>query len=152
GDDKLLVAMNGRPGHVAAIKHVLNVDPAVRQWFPEIGDLSAVAPYSSFNPKRRVPLGRFWPSAPAFEMSATHLLAIDRQPGARGITVSTMTTAEAISTLLHQSVIPREPGIARAITQTLATMAQRVTALRVAVGDGAYVEAEALDVVEQALG
>lgn len=152
GDDKLLVAMNGRPGYVAAIKHMLNVDPAVRQWFPEVGDLSALPQYSSFSPKRRVPLGRFWPSAPAFDMSTTHLLTIDRQRGVRGITVSAMSTADAISTLLHQSVIPREPGIAGAITQTLATMAQRVTGLRVTVGDGAYADADALSVVEHALG
>lgn len=151
GDDKLLLAMDGDPQHVAAIKHMLNVDPAVQRWFPEVGDLSVLPEYSSWTIKRRVSLSEFWPSARATEMSATHLLAIERRRDAQGIAVSPMTRADAISTLLHQSVIPSDPEIARRITRTLASLAQRVSATRVTVGDDAYADPSALLAVEEAV-
>jgi hypothetical protein len=151
GDDKLLLAMHGRQQFVAAIKHMLNVDPAVQRWFPEVGDLRALPEYSAWTPKRRVSLGSFWPTAPATEMSATHLLTIERRPDAHGIGVRPMVMDEAISTLLHQSVIPRDPRVARPIASALATLAQRVSAVSVTVGDDAYADPEALLAVEEAL-
>jgi hypothetical protein len=151
GDDKLLVAMDGQPQRVAAVKHMLNVDPVVQRWFPEVGDLSALPEYSAWTVKRRVSLRAFWPSAPATEMSATHLIAIERRPDARGISVSAMAPADAISTLLHQSVVPRDPRIAGPIARTLATLAQRVKAVRVTMGDDAYVDPSALTAVEDAV-
>ena len=151
GDDKLLLEMNGRPQYVAAIKHMFNVDPAVRRWFPEVGDLRALSEYSAWTPKRRVSLRSFWPLAPATEMSATHLLTLERRPGEHGIGVSVMTTADSISTLLHQSVIPRDPRIAGPIARTLATLAQRISAMRVTVGDDAYSDPDALLAVDEAL-
>jgi hypothetical protein len=151
GDDKLLLDMHCGSGRVRAVKHMMNVDPVVRRWFDEVGDLSRLPSYSSWTGKRRVALGSLWPAAPATAMSPTHLLAIDRRADARGISVSEMSTAEAISALLHQSVIPREPQVARLITGALATTAQRLTPRRVTIGDGAYAEPDALAVVEAAL-
>jgi hypothetical protein len=149
GDDKLLVAMSDR--RVVAIKHMLNVDPLVQRWFPEIGDLTALPQYSAWTPKRRVSMARLLPAAPATEMVATHLLLIDRQTGASGITVSPMSSADAISALLHQSVVPHDPRVAAPIARTLATLGQRLTGLRATVGDDAYADAEALAAVEEAL-
>jgi hypothetical protein len=151
GDDKLLLAMNGRPQYVAAIKHMFNVDPAVGMWFPEVGDLGALPQYSAGTPKRRVSLRSFWPMAPATEMAATHLLTIERRPDEHGIGISVMTTADAISTLLHQSVIPRDPSIAGPIARSLAMLGQRVSALRVTVGDDAYLDPDALLAVEESV-
>jgi hypothetical protein len=151
GDDKLLLAMDGPAGHVNAIKHVLNVDPAVARWFPEVGDLSAVPQYSAWTLKRRVALADLWPSAAATEMTASSLLVIERRTDARGVAVAPISTPDAISALLHQSVIPTDPRVARPITRALATLGQRVSAFRVTVGDDAYADHEALTVVEDAL-
>ena len=116
-----------------------------------MGDLRALPEYSAWTVKRRVPMAAFWPSAPATEMSATHLIAIERRPDARGMSVSLMAPADAISTLLHQSVVPRDPRIAGPIARTLANLAKRVTAIRVTMGEDAYADPTALLAVEEAV-
>ena len=150
GDDKLLLPMNGN-GDVMAIKQMLNVDPDVRRWFPEVGDLTVMPPYSAWTTKRRVSLGAMFPSAPATQMPTTHLVVVDRQPRTKGIHVSSMTAAEAISALLHQSVIPHDAPTAAGITRALARLGERVSGVKVSVGDDAYADPDALIAVEAAL-
>lgn len=150
GDDKLLLG-KADPSVVAAVKHMLNVDPAVAAWFPELGDLGSLPEYSAWTPKRRVSLARVWPGSRALQMRPTHLVSVVRRPGRGGALAEEMGLAEAIDTLLRQSVIPRHPDTARPISSALAQLAQRVQALRVVVHDDAYEDASALDAIEQAL-
>jgi hypothetical protein len=151
GDDKLLLGRNDGQFLVAGVKHMLNVDPATREWFPEVGDLDALPIYSEWSPKRRVALSSIFPLAAAATMGVTHVVALDRS-GRRGpLHVRPMAFAEILSTLLHQTVIPRQPGVARPITTALAGLAQSVRGVRVVLPDGAYDDPRALDGLEAAL-
>ena len=62
GDDKVLLATAAGAPRVVGLLHVLNLDPRARDWFPEIGDLTEVAPYSGGSPKRRQPIEARWPA------------------------------------------------------------------------------------------
>lgn len=151
GDDKLLLrTLDGQPV-IAGIKHVLNVDPAVRGWFPEVGDLNDRPLYSEWSPKRRVPLGDIFPGAATGSMSPTHLVELSRGAFVGGLRVHRLSSAESISVLLHQTVIPNDPLTARQITGAVAGLALRMDALRVEVPDSVYDDPDALAVVEQAL-
>ena len=152
GDDKLLLGAPDGTSIVAGIKHVMNVDPRAVAWFPELGDLTALPEYSAWSPKRRVALSSVWPSAAALKGEPTHLVQLIRTEGTGDARVLPLTTAERISVLLHQTVIPLDPAIARAITSTLAVLAERLRGIRVEVPDGVYGQPDALAVVEDALG
>ena len=151
GDDKLLLGVvDGRPT-VAAVKHMLNVDPALRDWFPELGDVSALPIYSEWSPKRRVPLASIFPDAPASAMSVSHVISLERRDGGGDINIEHMGMAETLSALLHQTVIPNESRAARAITAGLVGIGQSARGLRVTVPDGIYADPAALEPVEDAL-
>jgi len=151
GDDKLLLRTDGDGPEVAAIKHMLNVDPAATRWFPELGDLSSLPEYSTWTPKRRVALGRFWPTAPAFTTAPRFMVVLVRRPGTGELSVEEIDLRESIGALLRQTVIPADPDVARWITGSLVTLAQRLTAYRVVVGDDAYADPSALDDVDRML-
>ncbi len=151
GDDKLLLGAPAGTWIVAGIKHMMNVDPAAAAWFPEIGDLTILPEYSAWSPKRRVALSSVWPQAAALEGTPTHLVQLIRREGSGNVRVSTLTAAERISVLLHQTVIPLDPTIAQHITATLANRAEGLDGIRVEIPDGAYGDPAALDAVEEAL-
>lgn len=152
GDDKLLLGIHGGAPVLAGIKHVLNLDPKVAAWFPEVGDIAAEPLYSAWSPKRRVPLARFWPDAPAVSMAATHALVLQRSPsGPAGVTVRRLGPGEVIAALLRQTVIPSHPSDARPIVRAITRLAQRVTGLAVQIGDDVYADPEAMRRVERAL-
>ena len=151
GDDKLLLGVvDGQPT-VAAVKHMLNVDPALRDWFPELGDISELPIYSEWSPKRRVPLASIFPDAPADLMNVSHVISLVRRDDVRDIEIEAMDMAETLSALLHQTVIPNEPHTARAITASLVGIGQSARGLRVTVPDGIYADAAALQPVEAGL-
>jgi hypothetical protein len=151
GDDKLLLGKIDGATVVAAVKHMLNVDPAARDWFPEVGDLSGLPLYSEWSPKRRVALDRVFPGVGAACMTPTHMVELLRQPGTSGVRVHPMEKMDAISVLLHQTVVPNEPRTARLITSAVAGLGQQVSGLRIELPDGIYADADALALVDDAL-
>jgi hypothetical protein len=151
GDDKLLLRRSGAGIEIAAVKHMLNVDPAAAEWFPEVGDLSGLPLYSEWSPKRRVGLATLFAGAPALAMAPTHVVALERTSGIARVHIEPMTMAETLSTLLHQTVIPTDPKLARQITSALVDVAQRSSGLRVALPDDIYAHLPALEEIEAAL-
>jgi hypothetical protein len=145
GDDKLLLGDLGQGTLVAAVKHMLNIDPAAAAWFPELWTIRAEPAYSAWTPKRRVSLGRMWSHAPAATMKPTHLVVVSRIAGPGGVDVTPMTAADSLSALLRQTVIPRDPTLARPITVNIVGLAQAVTGLRFAIHDDAFARPGALD-------
>ena len=145
GDDKLLLGRVGGRTVVGAVKHMLNVDPAATSWFPELGDLSHLPIYSEWSPKRRLSLGSVFPDAPERSMTPTHLISLVRQPDAgERIRVTPMTRADAIATLLRQTVIPMERTVARQVTSAVVGLAQSLEAIRVEVPDAVYADPDAV--------
>jgi hypothetical protein len=144
GDDKLLLRTDGSEPLIAALKHVLNVDPAVDAWFPEIGDLRGLPEYSAWTPKRRVALTSLWPDSTALAMRPTTIISLERSPGADAFQIQPMDDASTVTTLMRQTVIPTDPEQARWITRVLAACARDALGLRVTVGEDAYLDPSAL--------
>ncbi len=151
GDDKLLLGSVDGTAVTAAVKHMLNVDPAAREWFAEVGDLDHLPLYSEWSPKRRVALASIFPEAPAADMRATHVLALSRSATASVARVEEMDVAETLSTLLHQTVIPSDRATARRITGTLADIAQASRGLRCELPENIYHDPGAIAAIERAL-
>jgi hypothetical protein len=151
GDDKLLLRSEGSQALVVALKLMLNVDPAVEAWFPEIGDLRGLPEYSAWTPKRRVALESLWPSSTQLTMRPTTIVALQRRPGSGTFRVEPMDAGATIATLLRQTVIPHDPAQARWITREIAACAGGSVGVRVEVGDDAYTDPAAIDRVAQAL-
>ena len=151
GDDKLLLRSESSQPVVAALKLMLNVDPAVQAWFPEVGDLRGLPEYSAWTPKRRVALGSLWPNATELTMRPTTIVALQRRPGEGTFRIEPMDAGETIATLLRQTVIPRDPAEARRIAAELAACARTALGVRVEVGDDAYADPGAIGRVAQAL-
>lgn len=144
GDDKLLLRSDGGGPTTGALKHMLNVDPSVASWWPEIGDLRGLPEYSAFTPKRRVALTALWSNSTATAMRPTSIISLQRRSEARGIGLERMDGATTLATLLRQTVIPTQPDEARWITGELAACAQAAVGFKITVGDDAYVDPDAL--------
>jgi hypothetical protein len=151
GDDKLLVGLHDGRTIVAAVKHMLNVDPATRRWFDEVGDLTPLPIYSQWSPKRRVPLASIFPDASALSMTPTHVVALERVARRPDVSVQPLDIPETISTLLHQTVVPTEPRVARLVSSTVAALGSRLRGVRLQIPDEVYGDAAALDPFERAL-
>jgi hypothetical protein len=158
GDDKLLLRAGGdhrADGHqqpfVASVKQMLNIDPAAGAWFPELAVIANQPPYSAWTDKRRVSLGQMWSHAPASSMSPTHLAVVARQPGVGNIQITPMSRAESISALLHQTVIPRDAGVARPITAAVARLAEGLKAFRIETYEDTFSNPDALAEAERVL-
>ena len=151
GDDKLLLGTVDGTTTVAAVKHMLNVDPALRDWFPELGDINHLPIYSEWSPKRRVPLAHIFPDAPAASMGVSHVVSLVRRDDAHGLAIEEMDVAQTLSTLLHQTVMPNDARVAREITARLVAVGQSAHGLRVTVPAGIYRDRDALQPLEAAL-
>ncbi|HUP83127.1 MAG TPA: hypothetical protein VM284_02940 [Candidatus Limnocylindria bacterium] len=151
GDDKLLLRADGGQPMIGALKHMLNVDPAVDAWFPEVGDLRGLPEYSASTVKRRVSLASLWPDSAASSMRPTTIVSLERRPGAGTFAVQPMDGAARIATLLRQTVIPTDPDQARWITRELAACAGKAAGVRLIVGDDAYVDPGSIARVVQEL-
>lgn len=145
GDDKLLLRSMGDGAVVASVKQMLNIDPAVAAWFPELARIADEPAYSTWTPKRRVNLGRIWPHAPAATLMPTHLIVVSRHRGIGGIEVSRLDGAASISALLRQTVIPGDPSVARPITSAVAQVAERLRAFHFECYEDAYTSTDALE-------
>jgi hypothetical protein len=150
GDDKLLLRSDGAEPLIGGLKHMLNVDPAVDAWFPEIGDLRGLPEYSAWTIKRRVSTTSLWPDSTAASMRPTTIVSFERTPGPGAFAMEPMDNAATLETLLRQTVIPNDPGEARWITGVLATCARGASGIRLKVGDDAYVDPGSVSAVVEA--
>jgi hypothetical protein len=151
GDDKLLLRTDDGQPLIGALKHMLNVDPAVDAWFPEIGDLRGLPEYSASTVKRRVALESLWSGSTAASMRPTTIISLERTASRGALKVAAMDAGATVSTLLRQTVIPTDPEQARWITRELAACSRAAVGIRLVVGDDAYVDPGSIAEVAQQL-
>lgn len=145
GDDKLLLRASGGQSLVASVKQMLNIDPAAGAWFPELAGIADLPEYSTWTPKRRVSLGNIWSHAPAMTMQPTHLVVVSRMEGRGGIDVTPLSSDEAMSALLHQTVVPSEPSVARPIVAAVARLGEGIRGFRFRLFEDAFTRPNALE-------
>ncbi len=153
GDDKVLAARetDGRV-MVRGLSRSMNLDPAVGRWFPEAKGLGKLARYSRWTEKRKVAIESLWPGRIIQEGRPTHLLKLVRMAEGSGIRIERMESGETVETLARQVAIPSDRETAKLVMGTIAAMNAQVRGLRIFVGSDVYECADALDVVEEALG
>jgi hypothetical protein len=151
GDDKILLSAAGGPLRLVGLLHTLNLDPGAAAWFPEVGSLARVAPYSEGSAKRRQPIEGRWPGGTALEMVPTDLLVLDRTEARCGIVATPLSTAEVAAGLLRQTVVPGDPATAAPIVRALGALAVRLRGWRVVLGSDAYEGSQPLDRLEATL-
>lgn len=152
GDDKLLAHL-GDDGTVTveALLHTFNLDPSTRGWFPEVGDLDRLPTYSAWTNKRKVQVGSVWDDATAHAGVPSRLVSLHRGGPPVTCSAAPLTTSEALTILLRQTVIPSDPSAARAIVEVAAACSRQVVGFDVAVGDGAHGDPTTLDDLEPLL-
>ncbi len=146
GDDKLLLRTNdaGRP-ELRALVHTFNLHPKTRRWFPEVGDLERLPTYSLWTEKRKVDPEDIWPGTTVDRAMPTHLIQLLRRPEGTGLVADAMGPGETLSTLLHQTVIPNRPACAKPILREIARATRSLRGIRVAIGDDAFAQSDALE-------
>jgi hypothetical protein len=149
GDDKLLLRKNEEgSADVAALLHNFNLHPRTRDWFPEVGDLTGLPPYSPWTEKRKVSIESIWPATTATGSRPTHLIEVARQSDIRGLKLVPLPQANILPLLMRQTVIPRHRTWATQIMATLATTAAQLQGWRIEIGDDAYERQEYLAELE----
>lgn len=152
GDDKLLLRKDeDGTVEVAALLHNFNLHPRTRDWFPEVGDLTGLPPYSPWTEKRRVRIESIWPGTTSTGSRPTHLIEVARQADVHGIRLTPLPHAKVLPQLMRQTVIPGHPAWASQILATLAAAAARIQGWRIDVGDDAYESGEHLAGLEELL-
>ncbi|MGH7766766.1 MAG: hypothetical protein ACREQP_04875 [Candidatus Binatia bacterium] len=152
GDDKLLLRRDGGEKiELAALTRHLNLHRKTQEWFAEIGDLERLPLYSTWTEKRKVNIDDVWKGRAASRGSPTHLVSLARRERESGVKIGSLPRAEVLSTLLRQTVIPRDRKIAAEIQSAVAAAARRLQGLRVEIGEEAYRDPDSLDALERAL-
>lgn len=151
GDDKLLLGSADGETVIAGVKHIMNIDPRAATWFPELAGIGAEPAYAVGSPKRRVPLTRFWPLAAAPTMVPTDMILLERGAGRAALVIEPLSADQVLIGLLRQTVIPRRPDAARAMTRPVGRLAARLRGLRVVMPDDAYSDPSAIERLEAAL-
>jgi hypothetical protein len=152
GDDKLLLRTDAdeRP-YLAAVLQTFNLDPDVRSWMPEVGDLERLPRYSVWTQKRKVRLADVWPEALVCEASPTHLVVIRRTRVIDRVRLEPLPPAAVFSTLLRQTVVPGDGRAAAPILRTVAATAQCLKGLQVHLPEGIFADPSALEELEASL-
>jgi hypothetical protein len=152
GDDKLLLRKNGDgTAVVAALLHNFNLHPRTRDWFPEVGDLTGLPPYSPWTEKRKVTIESIWPGSTSTSSRPTHLIEVARQPHIRGLRLSPLPHTRVLPLLMRQTVIPRHRARAEQVLATLAAAAASLQGWRIEIGDDAYQRRDHLAELEELL-
>lgn len=139
GDDKLLLRKNDNgTADVAALLHNFNLHPRTRNWFPEVGDLTRLPPYSPWTEKRKVSIESIWPGTTTTSGRPTHLIEVVRQSGSHGLKLVPLSQKKVLPLLMRQTVIPRHTAMAGQIMATLATTAAQLQGWKIEIGDDAY--------------
>jgi hypothetical protein len=74
----------------------------------------------------------------------THLLRLTRGDTDATLRIERMTSAEVLSALLHQTVVPSDAITARSIIATVAATARSLSGMKVELGNDIYLEPDAL--------
>lgn len=152
GDDKLLLRENeDGSANVAALLHNFNLHPRTCDWFPEVGDLTGLPPYSPWTEKRKVSIESIWPGTTATGSRPTHLIEVARQSDTRGLKLVPLPQAKVLPLLMRQTVIPRHRDWAGKIMATLAATAAQLQGWRIEIGDDVYERHEHLAELEELL-
>jgi hypothetical protein len=151
GDDKLLLRNEGTTCELRALLHTFNLHPRTSEWFPEVGDLTLLPPYSSWTEKRKFRSDGTWPEASAPRACPTHVVRVRRESGRRGVCVRELPRAEIFPTLLKQIAIPSDRTAAAGILATVAKTVAGVRGLDLEIGDDAYRDPECLAGFEREL-
>lgn len=138
GDDKLLLRHDGTTSELRALLHTFNLHPRTSEWFPEVGDLTLLPPYSSWTEKRKFRSAGTWPEASAQRAHPTHVVLVRRDPGAQGVVVRELARAEIFPTLLKQIVIPSDRAVAGDILATVAKTVADIRGIELTIGEEAY--------------
>lgn len=152
GDDSLLVRRLGDgQGQVWSLQDRMNLDPRTQKWFPEVGNLSQLPPYSIWSDKRRVAVESIWQGQMGIHAEATHLVQIQRCPDRRMTCTYPLGQSEILSVLLSQTVIPQDRTEAKPILSVLAALARQLRGFRLELGEDAYSLPETGDILERML-
>jgi len=152
GDDKVLLRIGaGQTVELAALMHHFNLHPKSQEWFVEVGDLQRFPAYSAWTDKRRVNIADIWSGKAASRGRPTHLVSLARLERGSGVKIAPLSRVEVLSTLLRQTVVPRDRKIAGEILSTVAAAARRLEGLHVEIGEDAYYDPHGLDPLERAL-
>jgi hypothetical protein len=151
GDDKLLLRVGEAGPELAALAYGMNLDPATRKWFPEVGDLYALPRQSFYSEKRRVNLEDFWPKKGIRAGRPSHLLQIARGGQTAGIKVKRLEGIDVLSALLRQTVIPTNVEIANKVLSVMVETAKHLRGFGVEIGEDAYSDADCLAPLEKEL-
>jgi hypothetical protein len=152
GDDKLLLRTDGPSPEVRPLLNTLNLHPQTREWLP-VPDIEQLPRYSAMTEKRRVGVLALTRLPLPDAATPTHVICIERTRGHSEVRATPMPQGEILPTLLRQVVIPRDPAIARATLQVIASACARsiTKGVRLQIGDGAYRNAAWIAPLEQAL-
>jgi len=152
GDDKLLLRIDasGR-AELRALVHTFNMHPRTGGWFPEVGDVTELPSYSVFTDKRKIHPDSIWQGATLDAARPTHIVKLLRGESEGSIRARQLSSAETLSTLLHQTVIPSEAAAAKPIVATIARTAASLRGIELEVGNNAYANEEAISMIEGAL-
>jgi hypothetical protein len=152
GDDKLLLRTDGPSPQVRPLLNTLNLHPQTRQWLP-VPDIEQLPRYSAMTEKRRVGVQSLTRLPLPETATPTHVVCIERTRGHSEVRATPMAREEILPTLLRQVVIPRDPTIARATLQVVASACARsiTKGVRLQIGDGAYRNPDWSVPLEQAL-
>jgi len=152
GDDKVLLRIgSGQTVELAALMRHFNLHPKTQEWFAEVGDLERLPLYSAWTEKRKVYIDDVWKGRAASRARPTHLVSLARRERGSGVRIASLPRAEVLSTLLRQTVIPRDRKIAGEILAAIGATARRLEGLHVEIGEDAYRDPDSLDALERAL-
>lgn len=138
GDDKLLLRHDGTAAELRALLHTFNLHPRTSEWFPEVGDLTLLPPYSSWTEKRKFRSDHTWPEASAPRARPTHVVRVRRDGDAQAVRVRELPRSEILPTLLKQIVIPSDRVAAGDILATVAKTVAGVRGIELEIGENAY--------------
>lgn len=152
GDDGLLLRMpGGEHAELRALHDHMNLDPRTRKWFPEVGDLSRMAPYSIWTPKRRIRIESVWKGRLRVEAHPTHLVQVFRCPDHRRTRTEPLSRSQVLAALLAQTVVPGDRTVAAQILSVVAPLSSRLHGLRLELGEDAYGEPQTRRLLERML-
>ncbi len=153
GDDKLLLAFQENSGPIlSSLLLNFNLHPHTEEWFPEVGDLQRLPPYSYWTPKRRVNINAIWPMNGRLQAQPTHLVLLIRQPENGGFRLQEIDKKKLLPLLLQQTVIPKDPRQAGKILATVARTASQLQGWALHIGEDAYRDPNQLEILEKVLG
>ena len=107
--------------------------------------------YSAWTEKRKVRFEDIWPGTALASGGPNHLVQIRRSEDAGDVRMSRLEASEVLSILLHQTVVPNDPAMARGIVSTIASTARHLTGWVLDLGEDAYRKADCLVPLEEAL-